>query len=88
MARILKALDLASGEEIWRTEGVGLNLNSLWVGDGVAVATLPSDVRSTIRPVPLGPEPQAAGYAAEDGALLWERRSAGMCHEVSADPTY
>ncbi len=88
--RLLKALDLHSGEELWRTEEVGPGQNSLWASGGVVLATIPSDGANT-----LGSSyrmrwkgPRVSAFSADDGKLLWTRDQGGVSPVIVEDVVY
>jgi len=71
-ASVLKALDLASGRELWRTKEE-LEGNMLWMGDGVLLVT--------------GGGPHKSVYSAQEGKLLWAERATGSHHPVITGDT-
>ena len=72
LPRTLKALDLHSGKEMWHAT-VGPLENSLWLHDGVLLATCNSD---GLAPMHKYKVEEAGGnieaFAAADGARLWQ----------------
>ena len=84
--RTLLALDLQSGDELWRTSKIDVDQSELWVNDGVVVATLTSDTHAEFRRGKFGmPKPtgmRASAYSAETGEMLWKTNRVGQCTPV------
>ena len=84
--RTLLALDMESGDELWRTSKIDVDQSELWVNDGVVVATLTSDTHAEFRrgrfemPKPTGT--RASAYSAETGEMLWKTNRVGQCTPV------
>ena len=71
--RVLKALALASGKELWQTREVGPGQNSLWVAGGVVLATIPISTGTRLK----RRGPAVSAFSAQDGSLLWTRQGGG-----------
>jgi len=82
--RALKALDLRSGEELWATPNIGARQNSLYVANGVILATIP--VWHGLRATTEGPGVSA--FSANDGQLLWTRDENAPFPVVVGDVVY
>lgn len=82
--RVLKALDLRSGEELWRSTEIGARQNSLYVANAVILSTVPTwhGLRSTKE----GPELSA--FSSRDGKLLWTRQRRGTHPVIIGDTVY
>ena len=67
--RVLRALDLRSGEERWRSEEIGARQNSLYVANGVLLAADPTwhGLRATKEGAVL------SAFSSRDGDRLWTR---------------
>ncbi|NOZ20748.1 MAG: PQQ-binding-like beta-propeller repeat protein, partial [Planctomycetes bacterium] len=70
---VLKALDLASGQELWQTKEE-LKGKMLWMGDGVLLVT--------------GGGPYKSAYSAQDGKPLWAERLPGIPYPVIIGNTF
>ncbi len=82
--RVLKALDLRSGKQLWATPSIGARQNSLYVDNGVILATIP--VWHGLRPTAQGPGVSA--FAADDGQLLWTREENAPFPVIIGDVVY
>lgn len=84
--RVLKALELGTGRELWRTEKVGASQNNLWAANGVILATTPL---TTGKPVRLKAKGAAlSAFSAEDGSLLWEHATRVKSPVIIGDVVY
>jgi outer membrane protein assembly factor BamB len=70
-ARKLRALDVATGEVLWETADVVPTLNSLWVDEGVVVATTAPYARSMVDVNVAKAGGGITAYSARDGSKLW-----------------
>lgn len=82
--RVLTALDLRSGKQLWATPNIGARQNSLYVASGVALATIP--VWHGLRPTVEGPGVSA--FSADDGQLLWTRDENAPFPVIVGDVVY
>ncbi|MEA3368687.1 MAG: PQQ-binding-like beta-propeller repeat protein, partial [Planctomycetota bacterium] len=69
--RTLLALDLATGRVLWQTADIVPTLNSLWVDEGVVVATTSPFARSMVDPNVAKHGGGITAYSAGDGSRLW-----------------
>ncbi len=82
--RLLKALDLATGRELWQTAAIGAGQRSLWAARGVVLAT-PS-VSHGDRLKYSGPGLTA--FSANGGKVLWTRKTAVLDPLIIGDVVY
>ena len=82
--RVLEALDLQSGKELWRSTEIGARQNSLYAASGVVLSTVP--VWHGLRSTKEGPELSA--FSSRDGKLLWTRQRRGAHPVVIGDTVY
>ena len=76
-ARTLLALDLDNGEVLWRQRDLHPALNSLWMDDGVVVATPNPIGKSMTDPGVIKAGGGIAAYSTKDGSFLWRAEHAG-----------
>ena len=83
--RCLLALDLETGDILWQTEEVADTQNTLWVADGVLMATMNPMSRSMEDRVVAKSGGGATGYSVRDGSRLWRLEDLGTCTPVLVD---
>jgi len=85
--RALLALDMDTGEQLWRTENLGPSQDSLWTAGGVILATVPENHGNTGS---LGSKrPGLSAFSAIDGSLLWSRdRLSGHTPVIIGETVY
>ncbi len=80
--RRLMALDLRTGRILWQTGDVIDTENTLWVDDGVVLATINPISRSMEDRVVARAGGGATAYSARDGSRLWRLEELGTCTPV------
>lgn len=83
-SRVLKALDVRSGTELWRTSEIGGSQNSLYVANGVVLATVP--IWHGLRAKREGPTLSA--FSAQNGQRLWTREGKTLYPVIIGNVAY
>ena len=82
--RLLKALNLHSGEQVWETPRIGERQNSLYVANGVLLTSSP--IWHGLRAKVVGPGLSA--FSADDGRELWTRNANAPSPVIVGDIVY
>ncbi|MBT7300611.1 MAG: PQQ-binding-like beta-propeller repeat protein [Victivallales bacterium] len=81
-ARLLRALDLASGKILWETTDVAPTHSSLWAKAGVVLSTIQPYSRAMEDPQVAKVNGGARAYAADTGKGLWQVAKLQKCSPV------
>ncbi len=82
--RVLKAFDLQTGKELWRSAEIGARQNSLYAANGVVLATVP--IWWGLRSKKDGPDLSA--FSSRNGKLLWTREERRVQPIIIGDKVY
>ena len=82
--RVLKALELQSGKQIWETTEIGQRQNSMCVANGVVITSMP--LWHGLQSKAVGPGVSA--FSTDDGQVLWTRDANAPSPVIVDDVVY
>ena len=86
--RRLLALDLANGQVLWRQEDLASAQNSLWMDDGVVVATPNPIGKNMTDPGVIKAGGGITAYSTKDGSVLWHAEHSGTVQPMIIDGVF
>lgn len=80
--RVLRALDLQTGNTYWERNDISATQNSLWLRDGVLLSTINPISRGMEDPVVQKSGGGVTAYSAKNGEKLWHLEDVSTCAPV------